>query len=592
VFNLTSVDWLIILFFFGVVLGTGFTLRSSIQSAADYLQASRSIPAWLSAIGVLAASLGAPEVLGLSAWGAQYGLHAAQFYLIGAIPALLFTGLVLMPVYYGSGARSIPDYLRLRYDGKTRTLNAVLFAAMTVVCASISLCVLARIIQGLHLFGDVFYAFGWPQGSFVLMVALSAILVLLYILFAGLTASIVNQAVQFALLTAGLLPAVFLGLKDIGGWTGLKAALPASATSTWAGHFPTSAVGTGIALGFVFGFTYWCSDFRILQGALAARSSDDARRAPLLAAIPALFIPLVVIVPGLLAVSLPTPHTTTVVHNESGVIYHEINVVPPAAAAGLGLVPARSNPVTGAVLFDASGHPRLEYDLALPNLLLHYFPTGLLGLGVAALLACFMSGIAANLTAFNAVFTGDIYRACFHRDVPDTHTTVARFASIAFLVLSAAAALVVFHTAATLNVLLLVIAFVNAPLFAVLLLGIFWPRATGHGAFAGLLAGSAVALLHHGLTLPPGVDPGLRGGWIFVLHRYPGGLAQALASVLIAFGVSLVAAAAVSLATTPRPAAELSPLLFAQPRDPAWRKAAQLATAILIAALILSFFVY
>jgi SSS family solute:Na+ symporter len=326
---------------------------------------------------------------------------------------------------------------------------------------------------------------------------------------------------------------------------------------------------------------------------MAAKSAAAARRAPLLAAIAALLLPLLIVLPGLLAVALPAPHSTTIVRNENGVIYHEINVVPKAASAGLGLVPAKSNPVTGVILLDASGRPQLDYDMALPNLLLHYLPNGLLGLGVAALLACFMGGIAANLTAFNAVFTGDLYRAHIRPDAPDAHyIAAARWATVGFVLLAAAASVAVFHFDGILDALLLVFAIVNAPLFAVLLLGVFWKRATGHGAFAGLLAGSAAALLHHGLTLPVAAQPGLRGGWITVLHRYPGVMAQDFATILAAFCVSLIVTITVSLGTRPRPASELAGLVLAHGQAAPWRQHARLAAAVLLSALALTIFFY
>jgi len=600
VLNLTSVDWLIVLFYFAVVLGTGITLKSSIKSTRDFLQACRALPGWICGLTFIGVSLGAPEVIGLGGWGARYGLHAAQFYLIGAIPAMLFVGLFMMPFYYGSKARSVPEFLRLRFDEKTRALNAVLFAVMTVFSSGISLYVLARLIQALHLFDRIFYALGWAQGAFVLTVALLALIVLAYVALSGLTGAMYNQVLQFFLLIAGLLPVVLLGLKNVGGWNALKAAFSTASRPDLQGMLHSSAsptglnvIGVGVGLGLVLGAGYWCADFRVLQTAMAAKNLGSARRAPLIAAVPALLLPFLVIVPGLLAVTLPTPHTTEVVRNEGGVIYHETTIVPKAAEEGRGLVPAKSDPVTGNLLPDAFGHPQLDYDMATPNLMLHYLPNGLLGLGLAALLASFMSGLAGNITAFNTVFTCDLYQAHIRKDATDEHyLAVGRWASVGAVLLSVAAAFAVLRFNSIMDVLFLVFAVVNAPLFATLLLGMFWKRATGHGAFVGLIAGPVAALLHHGLTLPANARPGVQGGWIAAVHHYPSIMAQNLWTAIFAFSAALMVTVVASLCTTPLPMPEFhGPSLVRKP-GMWWKRPEAMATAILIAAIALGIFFY
>ena len=260
-----------------------------------------------------------------------------------------------------------------------------------------------------------------------------------------------------------------------------------------------------VGVGIVLGGGMWCADFRLLQTAMAAKDVESARRAPLLAAAARVFVPLVLILPGLIAVGLPTPRTTIVIHNENGAIYHEITIVPPAEEAGQGLVPAKADAATEKPVMGADGHAVLDYEMATPAMLLHFLPTGMLGLGLAALMACLMSGVAASLTAFNTVFACDIYQAFLAKGASDKQILKAgRWAAVGGMLLAIGAACAAMRFDSLLDAMVLVFAVVNAPLFATLLLGVFWKRATGHGAFAGLIAGVAGALLHHGLALPHG----------------------------------------------------------------------------------------
>ena len=300
---------------------------------------------------------------------------------------------------------------------------------------------------------------------------------------------------------------------------------------------------------------------------------------------------------GLLAIAIATPHTTTVVRNENGVIYHETNVVPKEVEEGRGLVPAKINPVTGQPMLDASGHPLLDYDMATPNLLLHYFPTGILGLGLTALLASFMSGMAGNVTAFNTVFTYDLYQSYIHKGASDRHyLAVGRWATVGGILLSIGTAFAVISFNNILDILQLVFSIVNAPLFATFLLGMFSKRTTGHGAFAGLIAGTSAALLHHGLTLPIEARPGIHGGWIAVLHHYPSDMAQNFYGAIFAFGINFVVAVVVSLMTKPRPESELVGLVHSlTPKPPRvhdrwWKSPEALAVAILLGAIALNIF--
>jgi SSS family solute:Na+ symporter len=607
VLNLTRVDWLIMLLYLGFVLGIGFVLKPHMKTAKEFFLAGRALPAWICGLAFVGASLGAPEVIGLGASGAKYGLMAAWFFSIGAIQAMLFVGIFMMPLYYGSKARSVPEFLRLRFDEKTRALNACSFAAMTVFSSGISLYVMARTMQVLHLFDGLFRAQGGaPESIFTLSIVLPAGIVLAYVLLGGLAGAIYNRVLQFFLIVAGLLPLVLIGLKNSGGWSGLKASIPIQCLHEWrsvahAGASPMGIgiIGLGAGLGLVLGASYWCADFRVIQMAMAAKNMESARRAPLIAALAALFLPLLLVVPGVLAVGLPTPHTTTVVSTINGAIVHETTVVPDEVANGRGGVPVKINPVTGKPVLTASGQPLLDYDLATPNLMLHFLPTGLLGLGLTALLACLMSGMAANLTAFNTVVTCDLYQPYIRKGCGNKHSmAVGRWAAAGGILLSIGAACAMSRFNNIMDALLLVFSLVNAPLLATLLLGMFWKRATGHGAFAGLIAGSAAALLHHGLTLPIEAMPGIHGGWIAVLHHYPGEMAQNFWTAFFAFGASLMATAAVSFCSKARPEAELAGLVHSLTPKPErtdgawWKRPEPLALAILLAAVALGAFFY
>ena len=518
---------------------------------------------------------------------------------------MIFVGIFMMPFYYGSKARSVPEFLRMRFDEKTRALNACSFAVMTVFSSGISMYAMARLIQALHVFDSLFAAMGRPPGDiFTFSIVLSAVIVLAYIFLGGLTSAIYNEVLQFFLIIAGFLPLVLLGLKNIGGWGGLKASLPVAYMHEWRGvmHANTNPmgieiIGIGMGLGFVLGSGYWCTDFLVIQTAMASKDVESARRVPLIAAIPKMFFPFLVILPGLLAIGLPTPKTTTTVRTENGAIIHEINVVSPQVAQGRGLVPAKMNPVTGKAMLTASGQPLLDYDMATPNMLLHYFPTGILGLGLTALLASFMSGMAGNVTAFNTVFTYDLYQSYIHKGGSDRHyMAVGRWATVGGILLSIATAYAAINFNNIMDTLQLVFSFVNAPLFATFLLGMFWKRSTGHAAFAGLISGTAAAMLHHGLTLPIEARPGVHGGWIAVIHHYPSDMAQNFWGAIFAFGINFVVNVVVSLMTKAKPESELVGLVHSlTPKPPHvheewWKRPEALAVAILLVAVALNIF--
>jgi SSS family solute:Na+ symporter len=604
--TLTTVDWLIMILYFVFVLGIGVALKRYMKTSKDFFQAGRALPAWICGLAFISANLGAQEVIGMGASGAKYGLETAHFYGIGAIPAMIFVGIFMMPFYYGSKARSVPEFLRLRFDEKTRALNACSFAVMTVFSSGISMYAMARLIQALHVFDGLFQYLGLPPGGiFTFAIILSAVIVLCYIFLGGLTSAIYNEVLQFFLIIAGFLPLVLLGLRNIGGWAGLRAALPVAYMHQWKGVMHPSTnpmgidiIGIGMGLGFVLGAGYWCTDFLVIQTAMASKNMDSARRVPLIAAVPKMLFPFLVILPGLIAIAIPTPRSTeTVIHNADGSITHSIQVVSPQVEQGKGIVPAKINPVTGQPMLDASGKPLLDYDMATPNMLLHYFPTGILGLGLTALLASFMSGMAGNVTAFNTVFTYDLYQSYIHKGATDRHyLKVGRWATVGGILLSIGTAYAAISFNNIMDTLQLVFSFVNAPLFATFLLGMFSKRTTGHGAFTGLICGTGAAMLHHGLTLPIEAHPGVHGGWIHVIHTYPSDMAQNFYGAIWAFSINFVITVIVSRFSAPKPEAELVGLVHSLTPKPEtshlvwWKRPEALAVAILLGAIGLNIF--
>jgi len=543
---MTGIDWLILALYFAFVLGIGVTLKSSMKTSTDFFLAGRAIPAWVCGLAFMSANLGAQEVIGMGASGAKYGIATSHFYWIGAIPAMVFVGIFMMPFYYGSRARSVPEYLRLRFDEKTRGLNAISFAIMTIFSSGISMYAIAKLIQTLHVFDGVFQRLGLNSSwIFDFAIVISAVVVLVYTFLGGLSSAIYNEVLQFFLIVAGFLPLSYLGLKNVGGWSGLKATLGPSFTHSWRGmgHASTNRLGVewfGLAmgLGFVLSFGYWCTDFLVVQRAMAAKSMSAARRTPLIGAFPKMLFPFLVILPGLIAIALPTQPADP----RTGVVA--------SASPGKGIIPVKVDATSGAPMLDKDGKPQLDYDLAVPSMLLHYFPPGLLGLGLTALLASFMSGMAGNVTAFNTVWTYDIYQSYIRPGATDEHYLWMGRASTVFgIVFSIGAAYMANHFNNIMDMLQLVFAFVNAPLFATFLLGMFWKRTTGHGAFTGLLAGTAAAALHHGMTLPAEALSGIKGGWLTVVHNYPSEMAQNFWTAIFAWTTCFVVTIAVSLLT-------------------------------------------
>jgi SSS family solute:Na+ symporter len=558
--KLGVVDWTIIGFYVLFVLVIGVLAARRTKSGTDFFLAGRSIPAWVCGLAFISANLGAQEVIGMAASGAKYGIATAHFYWVGAIPAMIFIGIFMMPFYYGSKARSAPEYLRMRFDEKTRGFNAISFAIMTIFSSGISMYALAKLITLLHVMDAPFIALGLPlSATFHAAILVSAVVVLAYIYLGGLRGAIYNEVLQFFLIVAGFAPLVWLGLRATGGWAGIKAHLIPTYTHAWAGmaHASTNPLGVDVfglvmGLGFVLSFGYWCTDFLIVQRAMAADSMGAARRTPIIAASIKMFFPFLVILPGLIALTLTAGAMKGQVPGAAQHVGPASASAPAAHATVADATPIIPVKVDGAgkPMLDKDGKAVLDYDLAAPNMLLRFFPTGMLGLGLTALLASFMSGMAGNVTAFNTVWTYDIYQAYVRKGASDGHyLMVGRLATFFGIALSVGAAYLATAFNNIMDLLQLVFAFINAPVFATFLLGMFWKRTTGHGAFTGLVAGTVAAALHHGLTLPAGADAGVKGGWLGLVHLYPSEMAQNFYTAIFAWTTCFVITILVSLMT-------------------------------------------
>lgn len=602
--SISAADGLILLLYFFFVGGVGFSLNSFMKTGDDFLLAGRAMPAWVGGLALAGISLGGQELIVMGALGAHYGFEGAQLFGIGAIPAMLFAGLYMMPVYYASGARSVPEYLRLRFDARTRAVYACAFSLMVLLGAGVAIYVMARAAVALHVFDALFYSRHWPTSAILpAAMVVPALLVLAIVWFGGLTGAIYSQVMQFFVILAGLLPAVMIGLRSAGGWSGLSKALPSHMhewrAMNFAGSGPLGLGGVGLCLGLgvALAGSLWCVDFRYLQTAFVAKSAEGARRVPLVAAIFKVFLPFVVVLPGLLAISMPTPHSTITITIENGSIIRNTTVVSPEAEAGKGIVPAEANATNGQQVRDAAGHAILDYPAATPNLLLHFLPQGLLGLGLAALLAGLMSGVAAAISAFNSVFVRDIYQPWLRGQADDAQDLrLARWVTLGGVLASLGIAFAAMHFSDIVGALALGFAFLNAPLLATFLAGMFWRRATAHGAFAGMVLGMVAAIAHYALTLPAGAHAGLHGGWGAVLHTYPSDIAQAAWTALFGFAVNLVVTVAVSLCTRPRAKDALSGLVYSLlperklAQKSWWKRPEALAVAILIAAVAVNIF--
>jgi SSS family solute:Na+ symporter len=549
--NLHVIDYAIIAIYFLFVVSIGILLKRRVKTGNDFLMSNRSIPLWITSLAFISANLGAQEVLGMAASGAKYGMYTTHYYWLGAAFAMVFLGIFMMPFYYGSKARSVPEYLKLRFDEKTRTFNALSFAVMTVFSSGISLYALAMLMQTV---------LGW---NFDVSIWLAAGIVLAYIYLGGLTSAVYNEVLQFFLIVLGIAPLVYIAFAKAGGVQGIIENVDNAKLHLWKGMGSAATNPMGVdafslvfGLGFVLAFGYWCTDFLVVQRAMISKNLNAARRTPIIASVPKILMPLIVILPGILLLALQNQFS------------------------GFDL-PKNVNGDT-------------DYNMALPLMLQKLYPSGILGVGVTALIASFMSGMAGNVTAFNTVWTYDIYQSHIKKSASDKHyLNVGRATTVAGILLSILTAYVARGFNSIMDLLQLVFSFVNAPLFATFFLGMFWRKTTANGAFWGLVSGTASAAITHGLTTAEG-----KGGWIANLHTYYSGTSHAFNIAGIAFIICFIVTALVSTMTKRKPDEELVGLVYSltpKIKDPAkvwYKNPLWLGIAVLIVTIILNIVFY
>jgi len=592
--QLAWIDYTILLAYVAFVIGIGWMLSRYMKTSADFLTSARSIPTWVTGLAFISANLGALELVGMAASGAKYGISTAHFYWVGAIPAMIFLAVFMMPFYYGSKARSVPEYLKMRFDERVRALNSIAFAVMTIFASGISMNALAKLLNQL---------LGWNYNAALFI---CSGVVLLYVLKGGLTSAIYTEVLQFFMIVLGFAPVVYLGLKDVGGWHAMNSSLQTVATNpaalylkeagvtyapdAWMSAWKPVLAGPAnnpmgvdwfamiFGLGFVLSFGYWCTNFLVVQRAMAAKNMTAARNTPLVAAVPKMFFPFLVIVPGMIAAALctlpdknyriPPPILSASAYASA---LDAVKAASPSnsAAAVQAVGAALGKPVAAdkiASLVAANAATPLsdeqiqqglynsiaenDYDSVILSLVKKYCPAGLLGLALTALLASFMSGMAGNVTAFNTVFTYDLYQAYFAKGKSDRHYFLAgKVVTVVGIALSILAAYFASMYNNCMDIIQLVFGFVNAPLFATFLLGMFWKRTTATGAFLGLFGGIGSSALFHALTLAQGNAPGVKGGYLSVVHVFPSEMAQNFWLAAFAFTACFVLTLVISLTT-------------------------------------------
>ncbi len=511
------VDYLLVALYFGFVIGIGIMARRSVSSSLDFFLSGRSLPAWVTGLAFISANLGAVEIMGMSANGAQFGIPTVHYFWIGAVPAMLFLGVVMMPFYYGSKVRSVPEFMRKRFGTGAHLVNALSFAVAQLLIAGINLFLLAKIVNIL---------LGW---NLYVSLVVAAAIVLSYITFGGLSAAIYNEVLQFFVIVAALLPLTLVGLHRVGGYGGLKDAITKTGNdvelqlNSWPGTNLTgidssfwSVVGIIFGLGFVLSFGYWTTNFVEVQRAMASSSISAAQRSPIIGAFPKMFVPFIVIFPGMIAAVLATD----------------------VAEA------------------KASGDPNFDYNNSLLYLIRDLLPNGMLGVAIAGLLASFMAGMAANISAFNTVFSYDLWETYVVKERSDDYyLRVGRIATVAATVIAIGTALFARNYENIMTYLQTLFGFFNAPLFATFILGMFWKRMTPAAGWTGLVSGTAAAVILGILSkdalgnLSTGVIPLESQG-------------AAFAAAGAAFIVDIVVSVLVTLGSQPKPESELRGLVW------------------------------
>jgi SSS family solute:Na+ symporter len=635
--QLQWIDYTILIAYVAFVIGIGWTLARYMKTSSDFLTSARSIPTWVTGLAFISANLGALELVGMAACGAKYGIATAHFYWVGAIPAMIFLAVFMMPFYYGSKARSVPEYLKMRFDERVRALNSVAFAVMTIFASGVSMNALAKLLNQL---------LGWNYSAALLI---CSGVVLLYVLKGGLTSAIYTEVLQFFMIVLGFAPVVYLGLKDVGGWHSMNQSLQTVAhdvgaakgadyaanawTSAWqpilAGpaHNPMGVDWFAIVfgLGFVLSFGYWCTNFLVVQRAMAAKNMNAARNTPLVAAVPKMFFPILVILPGMIAAALTTlpskeyripPPVISQENYAKAVSLVQTARADDSAAAVKAVGDALgkkidAGKITALIAANAANKmtdeqikkelyndiTEFDYDGVILSLVKKYCPPGLLGLALTALLASFMSGMAGNVTAFNTVFTYDLYQAYFAKGKSDEHYFwMGKAITVVGIGLSIAAAYFASMYNNAMDIIQLVFGFVNAPLFATFLLGMFWKRTTGTGAFLGLFGGIAGSTVFHALTIAHGNLPGVKGGYLGVRWEFPSEMAQNFWLAAFAFTVCFTLTLVISLATkSQKTDADLKGLVYSltpkivDNNIPFYQRPAVVGIVLLIVCVILNF---
>jgi SSS family solute:Na+ symporter len=516
-----AVDYGLVIAYFAVVLIIGLAARRRVSDSLDFFLSGRSLPAWVTGLAFISANLGAVEIIGMSANGAQFGLATFHYFWIGAVPAMLFLGVVMMPFYYGSKVRSVPEFMRRRFGTGAHLVNALSFALAQLLIAGINLYLLATVVNAL---------LGWPLWLGLLV---AAAIVLSYITLGGLSAAIYNEVLQFFVIVAALLPLTLIGLHRVGGIGGLVDKIEATTGGdeqlrSWPGtglsaieNPVLSVIGIVFGLGFVLSFGYWTTNFVEVQRAMATTSISAARSTPIIGSFPKMFIPFIVIVPGMIAAVL-------------------VDSLREAKAAG--------EPV--------------DYNNSILLLIRDVLPNGLLGVAIAGLLAAFMAGMAANISAFNTVFSYDLWQQYVKKDRPDAYyLVVGRVATVGATVIAIFTALIAAGYSNLMDYLQTLFGFFNAPLFATFILGMFWKRMTPTAGWTGLVSGTLAAVLVAVLS-----EDSLGGLSVGALPLSGQGASFAAAGA--AFVVDIVVSVAVSTVTTPKPAAELAGLVYSEtPRE-------------------------
>ncbi|MBW0088875.1 sodium:solute symporter family protein [Pseudonocardia sp. KRD-184] len=506
----TFVDYVFVAFYFLLALGIGVAARRSVNSSLDFLLSGRSLPAWVTGLAFIAANLGAIELIGFTANGAQYGMATVHYYWIGAVPAMVFLGIVMMPFYYGSKARSVPEFLRMRFNTTTQRVNAVTFALAQVLIAGVNLFALGLVLEAL---------LGW---SLAVAIPVAALVVLSYTFLGGLSAAIYNEVLQFFVILALLIPLTVAGLARVGGWNGLVERVTAGPggseqLSAWPGTELTeienpvlSVIGIVFGLGFVLSFGYWTTNFAEVQRCLSAKSMSAARRTPIIAAFPKALIPAVIVVPGIIAAVL-VPQITE--------------------------------------LKAGSGAEGVTYNNTLSLLMGEVLPNGVLGVALAGLLAAFMAGMAANVSSLNTVFTYDIWQDWLRPGRDDRYyLQVGRAVTVIGCILAIGTAFLAGSYENLMDYIQALFSFFNAPLFAIFILGLFWKRMSGTAGWTGLVSGTIAAVA---------VDVLVRTG-VLALSSQAGSFVGASA----AFVVGIAVGVAVTMVTSPKPDAELVGLVW------------------------------